>query len=422
MGELFNILLVIGLILLILLSAFFSGSETGMMSLNRYRLAHLVRRKQKKAIRINRLLERPDRLLGVILISNTFANILAAAIATLLAVHFFGEIGVVISTVLLTIVILIFAEVTPKTLAALYPQNVASFVSGPLKVLLYVLSPLVWLVNSISNGLLKAFRIKIDVRQSESISREELRSIVYETSNLVSSKHKSMLLGILDLENVVVEDIMVPRQEIIGLDLNDNLDDIVEQIKTSQYTRLPIYEGDINQIKGMIHLRDIAKCLTSGELTKQQLVSISKPCYFVPESASLHRQLLNFQQHKRRICLVVDEYGDVQGLATLEDILEEIVGEFTTDIAATSRDIHPQTDGSVLVDGSVTIRELNRLTGWSLPTEGPKTLSGLVIEYLEFIPSSGTSVLINHYPIEIMQVKENTVKTVKVLPKLTSEA
>lgn len=410
--------LILALIFLIILSAFFSGSEIGMMALNRYRLRHLAQQKQRQALRVSKLLKRPDRLLGIILIGNTFANVLASAVATIIAVHLLGDIGLIVATVLLTLIILIFAEITPKTFAALYPQQVAWFASRPLMLLLKLLSPFVWLANIVANGLLRLMGINVRQRSSvEALSEDELRSVVHETEGLISDNHKQMLLAILDLEKAVVEDIMVPRSEIVGIDLSKPWDEILEQIETNQYARLPIYTETIDKVQGVIHLREVAQALSADKLSSEQLLSMAHNCYFVPETTPLHSQLLNFQKHKQRMCLVVDEYGDIQGLATLDDILEEIVGEFTTDIAAASRDVVPQADGSVIVDGSVTIRELNRIMDWELPTDGPKTLNGVIIEYLEFIPNAGTCVLINDYPIEIMQIKDNMIKTVKIAPK-----
>ncbi|MEE9451768.1 MAG: HlyC/CorC family transporter [Gammaproteobacteria bacterium] len=409
--------LIIILVLLIVLSAFFSGAEVGMMAINRYRLRYLAKQKQRSALRVSRLLERPDRLLGIILIGNTFANILASAIATILAMHWLGEIGIVVATILLTLIILIFAEITPKTFAALYPQKVAWFASRPLSFLLKLLTPFVWLVNLFANNFLCLLGIDLKKPDTEKLTEGELRNIVHETEGLISDAHKQMLLAILDLEKAVVEDIMVPRNEIVAIDLGKPWDEILEQIKTSQHTRLPIYKENMDDVQGIIHLRKVVQSLSADKFDRELLIAMAENCYFVLETTPLHSQLLNFQQHKERMCLVVNEYGDIEGLATLDDILEEVVGEFTTDFAATSKDISPQEDGSVIVDGSVTLRDLNRAMQWELATSGPKTLNGIILEHLEFIPSAGTSVLINHYPIEVMQVKDNMIKTVKIFPR-----
>ena len=405
------------LALLILLSAFFSGSETGLMTLNRYRLRHLAGIKHKGAVRAQKLLEKPDRLIGLILLGNNFINILAASISTIIALRLYGEAGIAIATFLLTLVILIFAEVTPKTFAALYPERIAfpaAFIFTPLLWLLY---PLVWTVNTIANGLLNLFGVKPEDASSNALSQEELRTVVLEAGAMIPKRHQDMLLNILDLEKATVEDIMIPRNEIVGIDLDDDWNIIKKQIMSSQYTRLPVFRGGINQIIGFIHLRKLLPLLLSDGINKQELEKMVKETYFIPENTSLNRQMLNFQRNKRRVGLVVDEYGDVLGLATLEDILEEVVGEFTTDPAANIPEYTPQKDGSILVDGSASVRELNRNLNIELPTDGPKTLNGLVVEYLEDIPQLGTSVLLAGYPVDIVQTKDNLVKTLRIHPQ-----
>ncbi|MGO1763008.1 MAG: HlyC/CorC family transporter, partial [Halomonadaceae bacterium] len=334
MSDDFPLGLLFGLLaLLVVLSAFFSSSETGMMSINRYRLSHQANSGDRRAKRVMRLLTRPDRLIGVILIGNNFVNNLAASIATIIAIHFFGDVsGPAISTALLTITILIFAEVTPKTYAAIKPERIAYPTSYALEPLLKLLYPLVWLVNVVSNGLLRLIGVKSVDNGGDSLTRDELRTVVHEAGTLIPYRHRAMLLSILDLENVTVNDIMVPRHEVLGIDLDDSLEDILTQIRTSQHTRLPVYKGDINNIIGMLHLRNAARFLSRDEVTKASIVQEAREPYFIPESTPLHTQLLNFQKQKRRIGIVVDEYGDVEGLVTLEDILEEIVGEFTTDV------------------------------------------------------------------------------------------
>lgn len=402
------------LMFLIVLSGFFSSSEIGMMSINRYRLRHLVKKKNRAAVRVQSLLSRPDRLLGVILIGNTFANIVSSAVMTILCVRVFGEIGVLIGTIVLTLVILIFAEVAPKTVAAIYPQKVAFLVSMPLQVLLYVLSPLVWLASAVSNSLLRMIGIKVNMQKQDHLSHEELRTVVHEAGSLIPSDHKDMLVSILDLGGVTVNDIMIPRNEIIGIDLNEEWDEVFLDLQNSQHTRLPIYHDSIDNVKGIVHMRSVSNLMATDRLSKETLESAAEEAYFVPESTTLSNQLVNFKTAKCRSALVVDEYGELIGLVTLEDILEEIVGEFTTDIATLSKDIHPQEDGSYMIDGGCLIRELNRDLGWGLPTDGPKTLSGVIIEHLEAIPSSGVSVKIAGHPIEIIQVKDNKIKTVKI--------
>jgi len=403
---------------LILVSAFFSGSETGLISLNRYRLRHLAQDGHAGARRAHELLKRPDRLIGLILLGNNFVNILASAIATLLAVRLLGEDGVWVATALLTVVVLIFAEITPKTLAAMRPERFAFPATTILKPLGWLLTPLVLLFNTIPSGLLRLFGISQDELTEHSISREELRTVVNEAGAMIPQRHQKMLLGILDLEKATVEDIMVPRNEVVGIDLEDEWEQILKQLHNSQHTRLPVYRGDIDKVVGIIHLRNFLGLQRKQEVTREDLEGIIRESYFIPEATPLNTQLLNFQSQRRRIGMVVDEYGDIQGLVTLDDILEEIVGEFTTDPSTSSKDIHPQEDGSFLVDGSANIRELNRIMQWDLPTDGPKTLNGMITEYLETIPEAGTSLLLEGYPIDIVQTASNTVKTVRIDPSL----
>ncbi|HFD79255.1 MAG TPA: HlyC/CorC family transporter [Gammaproteobacteria bacterium] len=410
------------LVFLILLSAFFSSSETGLMTLNRYRLRHLARTRHAGARRAQKLLERPDRLIGLILLGNNFVNVLASSLTTIIALRLGGESAIALGAGLLTLVILIFAEVTPKTLAALHPERVAfpaSFVYGPLLALLY---PLVWLVNAIANGLLRLLGMHPEDSSTDALSPEELRTVVLEAGALIPKRHQDMLLNILDLEKVTVKDIMVPRQEITGVDLEDDWDSIIGQITNSQYTRLPVFRGSIDNVVGFIHLRRVLPLLMKNRLDKETLEGLIKEPLFVPEHTPLNRQLLNFQRERRRIGMVVDEYGDIQGLVTLEDILEEVVGEFTTDPSTSGRGFRPEEDGSYLVSGSVSIRELNRALGMDLPTDGPRTLNGMVLEYLEDIPTPGTSLLLSGYPVEIVQTKGTLVKTLRLRPRRVRSA
>ncbi len=415
-------LLLLSLLLLILLSAFFSAAETAMMRLNRYRLRHLAQAGHRAAMRAAQLLERPDRLIGIILLGNNFVNILASSISTLIALRYFGEAWIAAAAGILTFVILIFAELTPKTLAALHPEKIAFPAAYVLKPLLVLCYPLVALINAIANGLLKLGGVSPQEDVMQQLSSEELRTVVNEAGALIPKKHQKMLLNILDLEKVTVEDIMVPRNEIVGLDLKLSEDEIIHILTTCQYTRLPLYHDDIDNVVGILHIRNALPLISRDGVNKEQLIKIAKEPYFVPEGTPLNTQLLNFQRHKRRVGLVVDEYGDIEGLITLEDILEEIVGEFTTDISETIRDVHPQEDGSYLVDGSANIRALNRTMHWELPTTGPKTLNGLITEYLESIPAPATSLRINDYTIEILQTAENAVKTARIIPPLENAA
>jgi Mg2+/Co2+ transporter CorB len=401
------------LVFLLLCSAFFSSSETGMLSLNRYRLRHQAKEGHKGARRASSLLAHPDRLLGTILVGNNFVNILASSIATVLAMQLWGEAGIAIATIGLTIVLLVFGEITPKTLAALRPEIIAYPVSLPLLMLQKVLYPLVALLGWVSNGLLRLLGVDLSNKGNDSLSTEELRSVVRESGSDLPLNRQSMLLGILDLERVTVDDIMIPRNEVTGIDLDDDLEAIISQLRTTPHTRLPVFCNDINQIEGIVHMRQIARLLSHDQLTKESLLAACTEPYFVPENTPLSTQLLNFQKQKRRIGIVVDEYGDVRGVVTLEDILEEIVGEFSNQDALRSPDIHPQDDGTLVIDGAAYIREVNRALDWQLPCDGPKTLNGLITEALEHIPDSGICLQIGDYRLEILQAADNRVKSVR---------
>ena len=408
--------LIAALIFLILLSAFFSGSETGLVSLNRYRLRHLAKINHRGAVRAEKLLQKPDRLIGLILLGNNFVNILASSIATVIGLRLYGNVGLAIATGLLTLIVLVFSEVTPKTLAILRPERIAFPASLVLSPLLKILYPLVWIINIIANGFLRLFGVKVDSETSQEVSSEELRMVLNEANAMIPIRHQKMLTNILDLEKVTVDDIMVPRNDISGIDIDKNIDEIFNQLSNSQHTRMPVYRNDINNIVGFIHIKNALDLFKQKETTKEQIEQRIRDAYFVPESTPLHTQLLNFQREKRRIGVVVDEYGDVMGLVTLEDILEEIVGEFTTDPSTLIREVHRQEDGTYLVDGTAYVRELNRIMHWELPTDGPKTLSGLITEHMESIPEPGTSMMLAGYPIEIVQTKDNIVKTAQINP------
>ncbi len=409
------------LAVLLVLSGFFSGSETGLMAINRYRLRHLARQGHKGAQRVLRLLERPDRLIGLILLGNNLVNILASSLTTLIALRLGGEGAIALGAGLLTLVILIFSEVAPKTLAALHPERVAFPAAFVYEYLLRLIFPLVLLVNALANGVLRLLGVHPgESGQGQALSTEELRTVLHEAGALIPKRHQEMLLSILELEEVTVNDIMVPRGEIVGIDLEDDLEAIMAQLTHSQHTRLPVYRENIDQVEGFLHVRNALPLLARGELSKEALRRILREPYFIPEATPLNTQLLNFQRQRRRIGLVVDEYGDIQGLVTLEDILEEIVGEFTTS-PELSPEVIPQEDGSYLVDAGMNIREVNRMLGWKLPTDGPKTLNGLILEYLEHIPEPGTSLRIDGYPIEIVKTQGNAVKTVRIHPPQEGE-
>jgi Mg2+/Co2+ transporter CorB len=412
--------LFLSLFILLLLSAFFSGSETGLMTLNRYRLRHLAEEgKHPGARRARQLLQRPDRLIGLILLGNNFVNVLASMLTTLIALRIAGEAGMAIAAGLLTLVILVFSEVTPKTLAALHPERIAfpaAFIYIPLLKLFY---PLVWVVNVIANAILRRLLgVSPEEGASDALSTEELRTVVMEAGAMIPKRHQEMLLNLMDLEKVTVEDIMVPRNEIAGIDIEDDWGTISRTLTDSQHTRLPLYRESVDNVIGILHMRDVLPLLYRDELDHEGLEKIVREPLFIPEITSLNRQLLNFQRAKRRTGFVVDEYGDIQGLVTVADILEEIVGEFTSDPAAHFEDIVPQDDGTWLVDGTISIRSLNSALGMQLSTKGPKTLNGLITEYLEMIPQTNTSLLLDRNPVDILQVKDNTIRTVRIYPAL----
>lgn len=399
---------------LIICSAFFSSSETGLLSLNRYRLRHLQREGHKGAQYAGRLLNQPDRLLGTILVGNNVVNILAASIATLVAVDLWGDAGVAIATTGLTIILLIFGEITPKTFAALRPETVAFPASRLLAPLMLLLLPVVWLTSFISNGLLRILGINPKERSPDTLSTEELRSVVREAGDDLPEQRQDMLLGILDLENVTVNDVMIPRNEIEGIDLNDELDQIVWQLRTTTHTRLPVFRDNINQIVGVVHMRQIARMLTLNKLTHAVLEAACVEPYFIPEDTALSVQLLNFQKHKKRMGIVVDEYGDIEGLVTLEDILEEIVGELSDGDPSEEPEIIQQGENNFEIDGTAYIRDINKALGWKLPSDGPKTLNGLITEILESIPEGAVCVQIGQYLVETLEVRDNRISKARL--------
>lgn len=421
MHEIETSTLIIIFLVLIALSAFFSASETGLMTLNRYRLKHLAEKLAGARLAQN-LLQRPDRLLGVLLLCSNLVNALASTVATIIILRLYGEDFALAAGFVLGAVLLIFTDLAPKTLAAIRPERVAFPAAYAFTVLLKLFYPLVYASNWLANGLLRLFGVRADKIRHEGISTEELRTVVMEASHLVPRKHQDMLLGLLNLENATVEDIMVPRNEIVALNLDDDWEDILNTITTSHRTRLPVYRSDINNVLGLIHLRRIVTMLSQDELNMENLVLQIREAYFIPDGTSLYQQLLNFQSNRRRTALVVNEYGDIQGLVTLEDILEEVVGEFTTGSFIGSRNITPQTDGSFLVAGNAHIREINRNLGWRLPSTGPKTLNGLILEYMEMIPEAGTSLMIARHPIEIIKTQNNAVQMTRISPPLASVA
>jgi Mg2+/Co2+ transporter CorB len=402
------------LVLLLVFSAYFSASETAMMSLNRYRLRHLMKHRHKGALRAGELLKSPDRLIGVILIGNNFVNVLASSIATIIALRLWGEAGILVATVLLTIVLLVFAEITPKTIAALHPEKIAYPSALVLVWLLKILRPVVWLGGYASNALVRLLRLNKSGDDNHHLSADELRTVVDESGRSLSRQRHSMLLNVLDLEKVTVNDIMVPRNDVAGIDLEDDMDTIMQLITNSQHTRMPVYRKDMNNVIGVLHMRSATRLVGMEIVNKAELMQLTSEAYFIPESTPLPTQLINFQKNKQRIAIVVDEYGDVKGIVTLEDILEEIVGNFTTNLSEETTDIHPQGDGSYLIEGTTNIREINRVLDWDLPTDGPKTLNGLLTELLESIPELHVGLRLPYHRAEIVQVKDNMIKTVRM--------
>jgi len=412
LGALFGLLA-----FLLLLSALFSGSETALMSLNRYQLRHKVREGHRGAILAERLLQRPDRVIGLILLGNNLANFTTVAIVTLIANKIGGEPAVAIATGLLTLIVLIFAEAAPKTLAAMHPERLAFPAAMVYYPLLKITYPVVWLINACANIVLYLFGVRTNDTELQALTREELRTVVHEAGSRISSRYQQMLISILDLEKVTVDDVMVPHNEIVGIDLDAESAEIEQIIKESQHTRLPVYRDSIDNVVGILHLRRLAN-LAGLSFDKPALRRVLDEPYFVPEGTPLSTQLVQFQRRRLRIALVVDEYGDIQGIVTLEDILEEIVGEFTTDPADEESDIVRETADSWLVDGMANVRELNRAQEWELPTDGPKTINGLILERLETIPAPSTCLKISGYPIEIVASDDNRVRTVRVSTRI----
>lgn len=406
--------LVLSFVAMFLLSGFFSGSETAMMAINRYRLRHSARKGNKRAKQILQLLKRPDRLLGVVLIGNVFCNVLVSSIMTLVVVHHYGEPAVFPATVVLTILILIFAESAPKTMAALHPMVFARVASPVLKFLLKLFYPLVWSVTVVANGFLRLFRVKIDHVKEEGLTSEELSTLVKEASGQLSTQYRDMLLSILSLEQIDVNDILIPRNEIVGIDLERPWEVIKAQIEKVHFGYLPVYRGHINQVIGILRVQDLVKDAVEGTLTLESVESHLLEVYFIPERAQLSQQLVYFQQENKQVGLVVDEYGDILGLVTMQDILEEIVGQFAGNMAPAARKVEKQDDGSYIIDAGVGTRDLNRILGWKLPVDGPNTLSGLIIDYLESIPSEPQTLMLEGHRIEIKSIDGVTIDKVRV--------
>jgi len=414
------------LIFLVLLSAFFSAAEISLITLNRYRLRHQAEAGHRGARIAAKLLERPDRLIGVILLGSNSINALFSALTTVTVIRVWGEkeSAIGIATVIITLVVLILTDLAPKTLAALRPERIAypsAFVLRPLLKLSY---PVVWFVNGIANGLLRLLGVKVQAGVAERLSADELKTLVMEAGVLMPETHQDMLLAILELEKITVDDVMVPRGEIEGIDLDADWDEISSKLGTSRYTRLPVYRGNLDNVVGIVHLRKVMRLLHSDSFNRESFVPLIIEPYFVPQGTPLSTALLNFRASKRRSALVVTEYGDILGLVTLEEILEEIVGDFTTPGMTLAEEIQPQTDGSFLVHGSVTLRDLNRRLDWDLPTTGPKTLNGLITEFLENLPEAGTSLKLDNYQVDVVRTRGTSVQLARVrhMPPVTTDA
>ncbi|MEY0435783.1 CNNM domain-containing protein [Providencia huaxiensis] len=410
--------LIIILIVLIFMSAYFSASETGMMTLNRYRLKHLAKQGNRSAIRVEKLLKHPDKLLSLVLIGNNLINIVASALATIIGMRLYGNAGVAISTGILTFVILIFAEVMPKTLAALYPEKIAFPSSYFLKPLQVVMMPIVWAFNTISALLLCCIGVKSLTARTDAVNKEELRTIVNESKHKISRRNQDMLISILDLDKVTVGDIMLPRNEIVGIDVNDDWKSIIRQLTHSPHGRIVLYRDSLDDSIGILRVREAYRLMMEKrEFNKQNLIKAADNIYFIPNSTPLNVQLVNFQHNKEKLGIIVDEYGEIQGLITVEDILEEIVGDFTTSMSPSlAEEVLPQSDGSVLVDGTANIRELNKAFDWNLPIDGPRTVNGMVLEVIGDIPQPEEQIVVGHYLIEVLTMSENIVKQVRITP------
>ncbi|MGO9801926.1 MAG: HlyC/CorC family transporter [Steroidobacteraceae bacterium] len=417
MNVLSTLLPQLTLFLLLVVAAFSSGAEAAMLSVNRYRIRHRAQAGQLSARLLERLLAKPDEWLGANLVILAPASVFASAIATILAQRSGYAYAVPITEVLLTIVVIVFCELTPKIYAASNPEGVALHAAGIYRVLVLVARPALWLTNHMAYAFLRLFGVGRRAQSSQALTAEELRTVVMEAAPVIPARHRQMLLSILDLGRITVNDIMIPRQEIAGIDIAESWDDILEQLRQTPHTRLPVYEGELDNLIGLLHMKRVAREFARGTFTRERLIELARgrESYFIPEGTPLNAQLAQFQRIRRRSAFVVNEYGDIEGLVTLEDILEEIVGEFTTDPATiTHKDVHTEKPGVFIVNASATIRALNRALGWQLPTGGPKTLNGLLLEHLETIPDPGTMVRVGSYEFEVLQIADNAIRTVRV--------
>jgi Mg2+/Co2+ transporter CorB len=410
---------------LLFLSAFFSASETAMMAINRYRLRHAAESGVRGAIRAQALLNKTDKLLGVILLGNNLVNIAAATLATIISIRLFGDSDLALSlaTLLLTFLILVFSEVTPKVLGASFPERVAYPATLLLTPLLKLTYPVVWFVNLFVQGILRLLRIKPpEPGHGSRLGLEELRTIVLESSGMLPREHHRILVNLLELEDITVDDVMTPRSQIEAIDIEDDPERLRQQISTSHHTRLVVHAGSSDNLLGVLHVRRVLHALTGEELDPETLKGNLEELYFVPAGTPLFTQLRNFQGNRRRLALVVDEYGELQGLVTLEDLLEEMVGEFTTQAPSDTGYLRREADGSWLAEGSVLLRHLNRKLGLSLPLDGPKTLNGLLLEQFEDIPEAGVSIKLGDVPVEIVQTQDRAVKMARIYLPASDDA
>ncbi|MBY0475671.1 MAG: HlyC/CorC family transporter [Nitrosomonas sp.] len=412
-------IMLIALVILLIVSGFFSLSETSMMAINRYRLRHLAKQGHRGARLTVKLLEKTDRLLGVILLGNNLLNTASATLVAVIVATLFvqDEFALFMGTIAVTFAILVFSEITPKVIAAAYPERIALAASYVLTPLLIICYPIVWFVNLFVSGLLVLFRLKPQSAELEQkISTEELKMLVLEGGHFIQHKHQSVLLNLFDLEEITVDDVIVPRNQIEAIDLNADDEVIHAQLLTCHHTRLPIYRERMDNIVGLVHVRKVLNQMQGGKITASTLEKVMRKPYFIPSGTSLFSQLQLFQENQKRVGLVVDEYGEWMGLVTLEDIIEEIIGEFTTQAPTQTSIFLKQEDGSIVVEGRTLLRELNRKLDFQFPLDGPKTLNGLILEYFEDIPEAGTGLNISGYPMEVIQTKNRTVKTVKIFP------
>ena len=411
-------ILLISLLVLLIVIAFSSGTEVAMLSVNRYRIRHRAQNGERSARLLERLLSKPDDWLGANLVILAAASVFASAVATLLAQRTGHPYAVPVVGAALTVVMIVFCELAPKIYAATHPEPVALSSSYIYRALVMIARPLLWITNKLAYGFLRIFGVVRSSRDGDqNLSSEELRTVVAEAGPLIPQRHRQMLLSILDLGSVTVNDIMIPRHDIASIDVDENWEDLLDKLRQTPHTRLPVYDTELDNCLGILHMKRVAHELARGTLTRERLIEIARnrEPYYVPENTPLNVQLSNFQRNRRRLAFVVNEYGDIEGLVTLEDILEEIVGEFTTDPATiTHKDIHTERPGVYIVNASATIRALNRALQWDLPTDGPKTVNGLLVERLEAIPEAGTMLKVDGYAFEVLQTGDNTIRTVRV--------